>query len=136
VCLAVLTAINLQPASPPFGFAVFFLHNIASKSISTSDIYWGVAPFIFVQLIAGPRLAPAEHCHPYPSSGTAPSAPHHRKKSRAAARLRRDFVPATIPGNRPWAWRLIVYDHRKSVGPRVKGSDRARSKRERFDGST
>jgi TRAP-type mannitol/chloroaromatic compound transport system permease large subunit len=52
VWLALLTAINLQTAflHPPFGFAIIFLRGVAPKEVKTTDIYWGVIPFIAIQL--------------------------------------------------------------------------------------
>lgn len=52
VWLAMLTAINLQTAflHPPFGFAIIFLRGVAPKEIPTSAIYFGVIPFILIQL--------------------------------------------------------------------------------------
>jgi hypothetical protein len=48
-----LTAINLQTSflHPPFGFALFFLRGVAPKSITTSDIYFGVVPFLLIQVV-------------------------------------------------------------------------------------
>jgi len=53
VWLAMLTAINLQTAflHPPFGFAIIFLRGVAPKEIRTSAIYFGVIPFILIQLV-------------------------------------------------------------------------------------
>lgn len=54
VWLAVLIAINLQTSflTPPFGFSLFYLRGAAPKSITTGQIYTGVAPFIGLQIIA------------------------------------------------------------------------------------
>ncbi|HMQ30190.1 MAG TPA: TRAP transporter large permease subunit [Chloroflexaceae bacterium] len=48
----VLLGANLQTSflTPPFGFALFYLKGVAPPEISTTDIYRGVLPFIFVQL--------------------------------------------------------------------------------------
>ena len=53
VWLAILLAINLQTSflTPPFGFSLFYLRGVADESIKTSDIYKGVIPFIFIQLL-------------------------------------------------------------------------------------
>jgi tripartite ATP-independent transporter DctM subunit len=53
VWLAILLAINLQTSflTPPFGFSLFYLRGVAHKSIQTSEIYNGVIPFIFIQLL-------------------------------------------------------------------------------------
>ena len=53
VWLAILFAINLQTSflTPPFGFSLFYLRGVADDSIQTSEIYHGVIPFIFIQLI-------------------------------------------------------------------------------------
>ncbi|MCB1986488.1 MAG: TRAP transporter large permease subunit, partial [Nitrosomonas sp.] len=50
----ILIALNLQASflTPPFGFSLFYLRGVASESISTMEIYRGVIPFIFLQLIA------------------------------------------------------------------------------------
>jgi hypothetical protein len=36
---------------PPFGFALFYLRSVAPPTIKTSDIYWGAAPFVVIQVI-------------------------------------------------------------------------------------
>ena len=53
VWLAILLAINLQTSflTPPFGFSLFYLRGVANKNIQTSEIYKGVIPFIFIQLL-------------------------------------------------------------------------------------
>ena len=53
VWLAILLAINLQTSflTPPFGFSLFYLRGVADESIKTSEIYKGVVPFIFIQLL-------------------------------------------------------------------------------------
>jgi tripartite ATP-independent transporter DctM subunit len=53
VWLAILLAINLQTSflTPPFGFSLFYLRGVAGESIKTSEIYRGVIPFIFIQLL-------------------------------------------------------------------------------------
>ena len=59
IWLGVMIAINLQTSflTPPFGFALFYLRGVAPKEIRTSQIYKGVVPFIFIQLIALAMLA-------------------------------------------------------------------------------
>lgn len=49
----ILVALNLQASflTPPFGFSLFYLRGVAPSTISTPDIYRGVIPFIFLQLI-------------------------------------------------------------------------------------
>lgn len=53
VWLAIMFAINLQTSflTPPFGFALFYLRGVAPKEIKTSDIYSGVIPYIFIQIL-------------------------------------------------------------------------------------
>jgi tripartite ATP-independent transporter DctM subunit len=53
VWFAILIAMNLQTSflSPPFGFSLFYLKGVASKSIKTTTIYKGVIPFIIIQVI-------------------------------------------------------------------------------------
>ena len=54
VWFGILVAMNLQTSflTPPFGFSLFFLKGVAPPGVSTVDIYRGVIPFIFIQLIA------------------------------------------------------------------------------------
>ena len=49
----ILIALNLQTSflTPPFGFALFYLRGVAPPAVSTTDIYRGVIPFIFLQLL-------------------------------------------------------------------------------------
>ncbi len=53
IWLAILISLNLQTSflTPPFGFALFYFRSAAPPSISTADIYLGVAPFIGLQLL-------------------------------------------------------------------------------------
>jgi TRAP-type mannitol/chloroaromatic compound transport system permease large subunit len=53
IWLGIMIAVNLQTSflTPPFGFALFYLRGVAPKSVLTSQIYKGVIPFIFIQLI-------------------------------------------------------------------------------------
>lgn len=59
VWLGVMIAINLQTSflTPPFGFALFYLRGVAPSEVTTGQIYRGVIPFIFIQLIALGALA-------------------------------------------------------------------------------
>jgi tripartite ATP-independent transporter DctM subunit len=52
VWLAVLMGVNLQTSfmHPPFGVALFYLRGVAPSSVKTSDIYWGIIPFVGIQL--------------------------------------------------------------------------------------
>ena len=52
IWLALMFAINLQTSflTPPFGFALFYLRGVAPKEIKTADIYFGVIPFILIQI--------------------------------------------------------------------------------------
>jgi tripartite ATP-independent transporter DctM subunit len=59
VWLGVMIAINLQTSflTPPFGFALFYLRGVAPASVTTTQIYRGVAPFILIQLLMLGALA-------------------------------------------------------------------------------
>ncbi len=50
---AILIALNLQTSflTPPFGFSLFYLKGVAPKEVLTTDIYRGVIPFIFLQIL-------------------------------------------------------------------------------------
>ena len=52
IWLALMFAINLQTSflTPPFGFALFYLRGVAPKELKTADIYFGVIPFILIQI--------------------------------------------------------------------------------------
>ena len=54
IWFGILVALNLQASflTPPFGFSLFYLRGVAPPTISTVDIYRGVIPFIFLQLVA------------------------------------------------------------------------------------
>ena len=53
VWLGILMALNLQTSflTPPFGFSLFYLRGVAPKSIATADIYYGIMPFIAIQVL-------------------------------------------------------------------------------------
>jgi tripartite ATP-independent transporter DctM subunit len=50
----ILVVLNLQTSflTPPVGFSLFYLRGVAPPSITTEDIYRGVIPFIFLQILA------------------------------------------------------------------------------------
>ena len=50
---AILIAMNLQTSflTPPFGFSLFYLKGVAPPEVRTTDIYYGVIPFIILQMI-------------------------------------------------------------------------------------
>jgi tripartite ATP-independent transporter DctM subunit len=52
IWFGVMIAVNLQTSflTPPFGLALFYLRGVAPPSLSTADIYRGVAPFVLLQL--------------------------------------------------------------------------------------
>jgi len=52
VWLGIMIAINLQTSflTPPFGFALFYLRGVAPPSVTTEQIYRGVAPFVAIQI--------------------------------------------------------------------------------------
>jgi len=54
IWFAVLIALNLQASflTPPFGLSLFFLKGAAGDTIKTIEIYRGIIPFIFLQLLA------------------------------------------------------------------------------------
>lgn len=53
VWLGVMLAVNLQTSflTPPFGFSLFYLRGVAPPEVKTLDIYRGVVPFVFLQLV-------------------------------------------------------------------------------------
>lgn len=54
VWFGVMIGLNIQTSflTPPFGFALFYLRGVAPAIVKTIQIYRGVIPFIFLQLIA------------------------------------------------------------------------------------
>ncbi|MEQ9625823.1 TRAP transporter large permease [Coleofasciculus chthonoplastes] len=64
VWYGVILGANLQTSflTPPFGFALFYLRGVAPPEVKTTEIYWGVIPFILLQalivvlIIAFPEL--------------------------------------------------------------------------------
>jgi TRAP-type mannitol/chloroaromatic compound transport system permease large subunit len=51
---AMLVCINLQMSflTPPFAYTMFYLRGIAPPEVTMTHIYWGVVPFICLQVIA------------------------------------------------------------------------------------
>jgi len=48
-----MMALNLQTSflTPPFGWALFYMRGVAPPSIKTTEIYRGVMPFVFIQIL-------------------------------------------------------------------------------------
>jgi len=53
VWFSILIGINLQTSylTPPFGFSLFFLRGVAPPSVTTTDIYLGIIPFVVIQVV-------------------------------------------------------------------------------------
>ena len=53
VWYAILVAMNLQTSflTPPFGFSLFYLKGVAPPEVRTTELYYGVVPFIILQMI-------------------------------------------------------------------------------------
>ncbi len=51
---AVLIALNLQTSfvTPPFGFSLFYLKAAAPPEVRIAQIYRGIIPFVFIQIVA------------------------------------------------------------------------------------
>jgi tripartite ATP-independent transporter DctM subunit len=54
VWFAVLVMVNLQISflTPPFAYSIFYLRGIAPPSVTTTEIYRGVIPFVGLQVLA------------------------------------------------------------------------------------
>jgi len=54
IWFGLLVALNLQTSflTPPFGFSLFYLRGASRGTLTTGDVYRGVVPFIFLQLVA------------------------------------------------------------------------------------
>ncbi|MDE0379737.1 MAG: TRAP transporter large permease subunit, partial [Rhodospirillales bacterium] len=50
---SILMAVNLQTSflTPPFGFALFYMKGVAPPEVRIQQIYRGIIPFVFLQLI-------------------------------------------------------------------------------------
>ena len=53
IWFGVILCVNMQTSfmHPPFGFAIFYMRSVAPKEVKTTDMYWGVIPFVIMQLI-------------------------------------------------------------------------------------
>jgi len=53
IWFGILMALNLQTSflTPPFGFALFYLRGVAPETVTTSQIYRGVIPFLLIQIL-------------------------------------------------------------------------------------
>lgn len=53
IWICVLLAVNLQTSfmTPPFGFSLFYLKAVTPPEVRTGQIYRGIVPFVFFQLI-------------------------------------------------------------------------------------
>ena len=51
---AILCALVLQTSflTPPVGFALFYLKGAVKDMVSPKDLYLGIIPFVFIQIIA------------------------------------------------------------------------------------
>ena len=53
IWIGILIGMILQTSflTPPFGFSIFYLRGVAPNNIDTIEIYKGVLPFVFIQLL-------------------------------------------------------------------------------------
>jgi len=54
VWLGIMMAVNLQTSymHPPLGPTLFYLRGVAPPQITTRHIYWGIIPFVLIQVFA------------------------------------------------------------------------------------
>ncbi|MGE0564898.1 MAG: TRAP transporter large permease subunit [Pseudolabrys sp.] len=54
VWFGIMIAVNLQTSymHPPLGPTLFYLRGVAPRAITTRHIYWGIVPFVLIQLLA------------------------------------------------------------------------------------
>ena len=54
VWLGIMMAVNLQTSymHPPLGPTLFYLRGVAPPRITTRHIYWGIIPFVLIQVFA------------------------------------------------------------------------------------
>lgn len=54
VRLGIMMAVNLQTSymHPPLGPTLFYLRGVAPPQITTRHIYWGIIPFVLIQVFA------------------------------------------------------------------------------------
>lgn len=54
VWFGIMIAVNLQTSymHPPLGPTLFYLRGVAPPAITTRHIYWGVVPFVLIQVVA------------------------------------------------------------------------------------
>ena len=52
--VGILIAMNLQTSflTPPFGFSIFYLKGVSPPEVTTSHLYKGIIPYVFIQLTA------------------------------------------------------------------------------------
>lgn len=84
VWFGILLAMNLQTSflTPPFGFSLFYLKSVAPPSLSTTQIYRGIVPFIAIQLL----MVLAVACFPGLVRQSAPDSPDATTPAYAEAR--------------------------------------------------
>lgn len=51
--LTILVAVNLNTSfmTPPFGWSLLFMKGVAPEGVTINTIYWGVIPFVLLQLV-------------------------------------------------------------------------------------
>jgi tripartite ATP-independent transporter DctM subunit len=54
VWFGIMIAVNLQTSymHPPLGPTLFYLRGVAPPAITTRHIYWGIVPFVLIQVVA------------------------------------------------------------------------------------
>ncbi len=52
--VGILIAMNLQTSflTPPFGFSIFYLKGVSPPDVTTTHLYKGIIPYVFIQLVA------------------------------------------------------------------------------------
>jgi tripartite ATP-independent transporter DctM subunit len=52
--VGILIAMNLQTSflTPPFGFSIFYLKGVSPPEVTTTHLYKGIIPYVFIQLVA------------------------------------------------------------------------------------